>query len=617
MEDVYVNVDSRYRDTSVFPSESNFTFNLDNIYKNIASVSVASIELSNTISYIDNAKANNFFTIYFPNAVNDPTGVQIKIPDSLYPRIEPIQNIINSIFVSQINHNSSFELLSPEKYFYIFYLNNNVTININGQNSNIIPVLNNMTYSNLDFVPLGSLTLNAGWYSVYGYVNMILNYLKSLTIPYNIFQMQTFTLPVFDRRFVNIINPANNNIRMDVINSFTGVSQSLNTSLVALKNSIYNFYLHDIITFQAINHNNLTLLNQTYIPNYIIEAAYGINAYFDSSGNCICNNSNQNYILYDTSGNYIDTSGNSIQLGILDLLLNNRYVIPSTYVQAGQFLNSGSKYYISSNNTSNPRPIDTQLYNLYLDVNSTLLRVNIDNIMTNIITMPNALNFYYYYVTANMQTWSYVSNDGTNSNLLETSANDIPDFEINFNTYRLSSINPYSGNVFNIGNLNYPTLGYYLGYRQENYISQFINSNKIIAANKMFTTIGENYIFLRINDWGKVYLYGNKYMTKVMLAANLGNPLLGFQSEDYSFKQPQNIKRLDIEFVDYLGNTVNFNGVDISFTLKLTQIYTSEIKSDLETNYFNLRNIPPNYNNNSLTAQRYGTNYNNSFINKK
>jgi hypothetical protein len=290
-------------------------------------------------------------------------------------------------------------------------------------------------------------------------------------------------------------------------------------------------------------------------------------------------------------------------------------VIPSGYVQAGQYLGSGSKYYISSNNQTNPSPSDTQLYNLYLDVNSTLLRVNIDNVMTNTVTMPNALNFYYYYVSSTFQSWSYINTGGTQTNLLVPTANDIPDFEINFNTYN-SPINPYNGNVFNISSLNYPTLGYYLGYKKSDYITSFINLNKVVAAEGMFVTIGENYIFLRINDWGKVYLNGTKYMTKVMLAANLGNPLLGFQCEDYSFKQPQNIRRLDIEFVDYLGNTVNFNGVDISFTLKLNQIYTSEIKSDLETNYFNLRNLPPNYINGSQTAQRYGSNYNNSFINK-
>ena len=54
-----------------------------------------------------------------------------------------------------------------------------------------------------------------------------------------------------------------------------------------------------------------------------------------------------------------------------------------------------------------------------------------------------------------------------------------------------------------------------------------------------------------------------------------------FYQIQFLLKNP-NIKRLDIELVDYLGNTVDLNGVDWSFTLEFSTVYSLSNKDEYE-----------------------------------
>jgi hypothetical protein len=74
MEDTLISIDSKYRDFSTYSNESKFTFTPEKIYKNIVSVKMVSLELTNTINYISSLKKNNYLTLYLPNKLNDPNG---------------------------------------------------------------------------------------------------------------------------------------------------------------------------------------------------------------------------------------------------------------------------------------------------------------------------------------------------------------------------------------------------------------------------------------------------------------------------------------------------------------------------------------------------------------
>jgi hypothetical protein len=53
-----------------------------------------------------------------------------------------------------------------------------------------------------------------------------------------------------------------------------------------------------------------------------------------------------------------------------------------------------------------------------------------------------------------------------------------------------------------------------------------------------------------------------------------------FYAKEYKFKQPQNVQSINIELVDYLGNTLDLRGLDFSFTLQLLQINNSDLRND-------------------------------------
>ncbi len=100
-----------------------------------------------------------------------------------------------------------------------------------------------------------------------------------------------------------------------------------------------------------------------------------------------------------------------------------------------------------------------------------------------------------------------------------------------------------------------------------------------------------SYIFLKINDWGYINYLNNKYFHKLLLDFTLDNLKLdGTSNKGFEFRQPTNIKRLDIQLINYQGNIINLLESHLSFTLELTQYISSDMKTDREnTNlFFNL-----------------------------
>jgi hypothetical protein len=202
---------------------------------------------------------------------------------------------------------------------------------------------------------------------------------------------------------------------------------------------------------------------------------------------------------------------------------------------------------------------------------------------------PNTLrvsfnnNFTDYYYT--IDTWS-TNTKITTSNILTQY---IPQFQIDFNTEGSIS-SSFNKNIININSLTYPSIGYYLGYRSVN--NSFLltpsiptlsngttlnGTNMILTATKNYNTAGEDYIFLKINDWGNFDIFNTIIFSKIFLRSDLTsntttsyvNKTNNYINKEYVFRQLTNISKLNIELVDYLGNTVDLNGVDFSFTLAL------------------------------------------------
>ena len=147
--------------------------------------------------------------------------------------------------------------------------------------------------------------------------------------------------------------------------------------------------------------------------------------------------------------------------------------------------------------------------------------------------------------------------------------------------------------LVDIKKMVYPPVGYYLGFRPNitKTVNQFTfkgsvdNTERIMNATKIFDTTGDDYMFLRINDWGYIDFFGKKMFAKVLLTTGLGNPKIDdYVNKEYRFRQPIDVNKLDIELVDYLGNTIDLGGFDWSFTLELKQIVNSSDKTSVERN---------------------------------
>ena len=578
MEEILINIDSRYRDIIQYPNEAKFRVYFEKMYKNIIAITINSLEICNCINYISVAKCNNYIIIHLPNKSSDPNGTILMLPDGLLQSIVSIKSIFNGLFTGFFNTNRNLQIHSfnnisfAEKYFYVFHLYKPVTIYFDFNQVVAEPA----SLQNI-------LIINKGWYSVYGLVILIQQYIQqkynerqtylkknstisgqSIDLDNGIFHLDSFGLNIFDRRFRSVY-PNLDCIRIDTIPqklfdiNTNNADNDLKSNLTELKNFIYKTYINDIITF----------ICPKPIPS---------------------------------------------EPGILDNLVNNTYIIPSGYVYEGTFLESGSKYHIN-NKPEAPTLDDTQIYNLSCEI-------NLSNYVyfRNSFTDTKCKKFYYYFVDINgviPSSWKHL--DGTIiinmfSNLLlrpfllehqfitlvqsndplyqVTLEYDIADFEIDFNTNKCGEQeNPITDGIINIKKLKYLSIGYYMGYRPNpsKLIDKFlINSNidftdRIMTAPKFFDTTGHNYIFIKINDWGYIDFFGESIMAKILLTSGLGNPKLDdFVNQGYRFRQPININKLDIELVDYLGNTLDLNGSNFSCTIQLTNIISSDQKHIIE-----------------------------------
>jgi hypothetical protein len=134
-----------------------------------------------------------------------------------------------------------------------------------------------------------------------------------------------------------------------------------------------------------------------------------------------------------------------------------------------------------------------------------------------------------------------------------------------------------------------------LGFRENTYDAMPKNvgeTTKFYAISEsQMDVIGDNYVFLKVNDYGKIYNFINSdnikineqmdtYLGKIIFTVNKAEK--NFDNQNFItkmciFKQPRDINKFDIELIDPLGNTVDLIGMDFSFTLELGIIYDSNV----------------------------------------
>jgi hypothetical protein len=117
----------------------------------------------------------------------------------------------------------------------------------------------------------------------------------------------------------------------------------------------------------------------------------------------------------------------------------------------------------------------------------------------------------------------FISDDDYNNPYFNpTLEKDIPDFQIDFNTSK-NTDNPMNDGIVDITKLEYPSIGHFMGYRKDIFktTDTFLKStvlditDRVIRAEKYFDTAGENYIFIKINNWGYINFFGEKFSLAV------------------------------------------------------------------------------------------------------
>ena len=228
---------------------------------------------------------------------------------------------------------------------------------------------------------------------------------------------------------------------------------------------------------------------------------------------------------------------------------------------------------------------------------------NVEYIKITSIEFPN---FYYTFEQKKNNT-SFIININSNSYIVQISNGNytntslinkinniltslsLPTF--NFNDNNLLKIIHSNNFTLDFSTFNiYESLGTILGFSNNIYNSQYdnINNNYYIQAENQLNIPNDNYIFIRINDYGIIYntdkildkyiqldtsyrLNKNTYLGKIIL--NKKNEYVydnkNFITKQYIFRQRVNIDRFDIELLDPYFNTIDMNNLDYSLTLEL------------------------------------------------
>ena len=138
-----------------------------------------------------------------------------------------------------------------------------------------------------------------------------------------------------------------------------------------------------------------------------------------------------------------------------------------------------------------------------------------------------------------------------------------------------------------------------MGFRENIYTKK-----KSIESEAQLNILGDNYIFLKVNDYGKLYnfhkssIHGScfahvdscnskdilqspsprTFLAKIIMNANKTEHVFdnaNLVTKIYYFKQPVNIEKFDIQLLDPYCNIIDMLKMDFSFTVEIGVTYDS------------------------------------------
>lgn len=163
-------------------------------------------------------------------------------------------------------------------------------------------------------------------------------------------------------------------------------------------------------------------------------------------------------------------------------------------------------------------------------------------------------------------------------------------FDVDIAKFKINSNTPFSLYFYN--STNYHSLGRLLGFAKEKY-----ENTQYLVSEMIPDIIGDKYIFMKINDFGNLYHNDTNYFSKIIVDKEsfemIFNSKHSYVSKEYKFKSPVNLNNLKIRFEDYLGNLIDFNGVDLSFTLEIKTINVA--KNEIINQFYSRFSYDPEF----------------------
>ena len=170
----------------------------------------------------------------------------------------------------------------------------------------------------------------------------------------------------------------------------------------------------------------------------------------------------------------------------------------------------------------------------------------------------------------------------------------------------------------------YHSLGHQLGFRQDTCIGipRVEGGSAVfsITTESQLDTIGDQYIFLKLNDYGVIYhdyedivtkdssgeiITREKYVgdknifAKVIINKNKAEQVFddgsNFLTKSYIFRQPIDMDRFNIALSDPYGNIIDMVHMDYSLTLEVGIVYDSSLQYELTdslSNNFLMSGLP-------------------------
>ena len=127
-------------------------------------------------------------------------------------------------------------------------------------------------------------------------------------------------------------------------------------------------------------------------------------------------------------------------------------------------------------------------------------------------------------------------------------------------------------NFTRTGSTQYKGVKYYLGFNNDSYTGTSISADSVLNVG------GVNYFYMRLNNLDNIndHMVSDVFLKIISDVDKYNTVFLNggdYNSKDMVFRSPIDLSYLEIQLVDYLGNELEFNNFDFSFTIEVGYVY--------------------------------------------